>query len=77
MWNTFFDHAFDFSMAFYKFKMPLTLFASSSLVFSYLHHSKIHAATYNRLISALTTFELQPQVLIDKKKWLHSSSTLL
>jgi len=35
MWSTFFDHTFDFSMVFGKFKRPLTLFAPSFLVFSY------------------------------------------
>ena len=36
-WTTFFDYYFDFSMAFDKFKITLTLFATSLLVFSYLH----------------------------------------
>jgi len=38
MWNTFFDDAFDFSIVVDEFKRPLTLFASSSPVFSYLHN---------------------------------------
>jgi len=37
MLNTFFDHTFDFAMAFDEFKRPLILFASSLLVFSYSH----------------------------------------
>jgi len=50
MWSTFFDHTFDFSMAFDEFKRPLTLFASSFLVFSYSHHSELHAITYDKLL---------------------------
>jgi len=53
MWNTFFDHAFDFSMAFDKFKRALTLFAISLLAFSYLHHSKIDALVYDKLLRVL------------------------
>ena len=34
IWSTFFDHTFDFSMAFNEFKRPLTLFGASFLVFS-------------------------------------------
>ena len=55
MWSTFFDHTFDFYMAFSKFKRPLTLVASYFLVFSYLHHFEMHAAIYNKLLRALTT----------------------
>ena len=36
MWSTFFDHTFDFYMAFSKFKRPLTLVPSSFVVPSYL-----------------------------------------
>jgi len=49
-WSTFFDHAFDFSMTFDKFKMALTLFVTSLLVFSYLHHYKMHALAYDELL---------------------------
>jgi len=56
--STFFDHAFDFSMAFGKFKRPLTLFASSLLVFSCSHHSKMYAFKFDKLVKSLTTFEL-------------------
>jgi len=50
MWSTYFDHAFDFSMAFDELKRPLTLFAPSFLVFSYSHHSDLHATTYDKLL---------------------------
>jgi len=70
MLQTFFDHAFDFSMAFDRFKMPLTLFATSLLVFSYLHHSKIHALTFDKLLQALKASELKTRVLSGKEKWL-------
>ena len=45
-------------MAFDEFKRPLTLFALSFLVFSYSHHSEMHAPTYDKLLRALTAFEL-------------------
>ena len=45
MWNTFFDYAFDFSMAFDKFKKTITMFATSLLVFSYSHHFEMHVMT--------------------------------
>ena len=49
MWNTFFDHAFDFSRAFDEFKRPLNLFVVSVLVFSHIHHSEMYAQAYDRL----------------------------
>ena len=57
MWSTFLDHTFDFSMAFDEFKRPITLFALSFLVFSYSHHSELHAITYDKLLQALTASE--------------------
>ena len=33
LWSTFFNHAFDFYIAFDMFKMPLTIFVTSSLLF--------------------------------------------
>jgi len=57
MWSTFFYHTFDFSMAFDAFKQQLTSRASSSVVFSYSHHSEMHAITYNMLLQALTASE--------------------
>jgi len=68
-WSTFFDPAFDFSMAFDEFKRPLTLFVPSLLVFSYLHHSKMHAMTYDKLLRALAAYKLMTHVLRDKE-WL-------
>jgi len=56
-WSTFFDHTFDFSMAFDEFKRPLTLFAVSFVVFSYSPHSEMHAITYDKLLRALTAYE--------------------
>jgi len=49
VWNTFFDGAFDFSMAFDNFKRALTLFAISLLVLSYLHHFELHGLSYDKL----------------------------
>jgi len=65
MWSTFFDHIFYFSMAFSKFKRPLTYLASSFVVFSYLHHFGIHATIYDKLLRALTAFESMTRLLSD------------
>jgi len=54
MWSTFFDHSFDFSMAFDEFKRPLTFLPSFFVVFSYLNHFDMHAVTCNKLLRALT-----------------------
>jgi len=69
MWSTFFDHDFDFSMAFDEFKRVLTLFASSLLVFSYSHHFEMHATVHDKLLRALTASELTTRILRDKE-WL-------
>ena len=69
MWNNFFNHSFDFSMAFDKFKRALTLFATFLLVLSYLHHFKMHAKAHDKLLSTLTVSELTACVLRDKE-WL-------
>ena len=76
-----FDYSADFSKAFNEFKRALTLFAPSLLVFSYSHHSEMHAAMHNKLLRALTASELAARVLKDKE-WLilfkppwHSSGT--
>ena len=53
MWSIFFDHTYDFSMAFDEFKRPLTLFDLSFLVFSYSHHYEMHTTTYDKLLTAL------------------------
>ena len=50
VWSTFFDYDFDFFMAFYEFKRALTLFAPALLVFSYSHHSDMHAAMHDKLL---------------------------
>jgi len=53
-WSTFFDYDPDFSMAFDTFKMALTLFAISLLVFSYLHYFEMHAKAHDKLLQTLT-----------------------
>jgi len=70
MWSTFFDHVFDFSMAFGKFKRPLTFLALSFAVFSYLHDFEMHAVTYDKLLRALTASTSSTRVLRDMKEWL-------
>jgi len=47
-WTTFVEYDFDFSMAFDKFKRALTLFATSLLLFSYLHHFEMHAKAHDK-----------------------------
>ena len=56
-WSTFFDHTSDFSMTFDEFKRTRTLFVVSFLVFSYSHHSEMHAITHDKLLQALTASE--------------------
>ena len=50
MWSPFFHHDFNFSMAFAKFKRPLTFLASSFVVFSYLHNIEMHVVTFDKLL---------------------------
>jgi len=66
--STFFGHAFDFSMAFDKFKRPQTIFVTSLLVFSYLYYSEIHAMGFDKLLRALTASELKIRVLRNMKE---------
>jgi len=68
MRSTFFDHTFDFSMAFDEFKRPLTLLALSFVVFSYSHHRKINAIIYDMLLRALTPSKLRTRLLSDWKE---------
>ena len=67
MWSTFFDHDFDFSMAFDEFKRALTLFAPSLLVFSYSHPFEMHAKAHDKLLRALTVSELTTRILRGKE----------
>jgi len=57
MWSTFFDHTFDFSTVFGKFERPLAFLPSSFIIPSSLHHSELHAITYDKLLRALMAFE--------------------
>jgi len=65
IWSTFFDSNFDFSMAFSKFKRPLTFLASSFVVLSYLHHSEMHVVTYDKLLRALIASESKTRLMSD------------
>ena len=67
---TAFDYSADFSKAFDEFKRALTLFAPSLPVFSYSHHSEMHAAMHDKLLQVLTASELTPRVLSDDEEWL-------
>jgi len=68
LWNTFFDRAFNFSMALDKIKTTLTLFAISLLVFSYLHHFEMHGISYDKLLQASTVSKLMTQVVSDEEE---------
>ena len=57
LWTTFFDHSFDFSKAYYTIIRALTVIDVFFPVFSYIHHSRMHAGVYNRLLRALTPSE--------------------
>jgi len=70
MWNTFFDHAFNFFMAFDKLKRALTLFAIFLLVFSYLHHFKMHVKAHDKFLGALMASKLTTPVVSNEQEWL-------
>jgi len=57
IWTTFFGHSLDFSRAYDTIMRALTVIDVSFPVFSYIHHSWMHAGVYNRLLRALTTSE--------------------
>jgi len=65
MWCPFFDNGFDFSMALDKFRKPLTFFASSFVVFSFLHNFKKHGVTFGKLLGAFTTSKSRTRLLSD------------
>jgi len=54
VWSTLFDHTFDLSMAFDKFKWPQT---TCLLMLSYLHRSEMHAPASDKLLRAFTAFK--------------------
>jgi len=62
MLSIFFDHAFDFCMAFDQFKRALTFFIMILLVFFYSHHFEMHAKAHDKLLRAVTTSVLKTQL---------------
>ena len=70
MWSTFFDHTFNFSMAFDKFKRAITFFSMILLVFYYSHHFQMRTAAFDKLLQALITSKLKIRVLRDDEEWL-------
>jgi len=60
VWTTLFDHSHDFSKAYDTTTMmrALTIIDVSFQVFSYIHHSGMHARVYDKLLRALTASEL-------------------
>ena len=57
VWATFFDHSFDFSKAYDTIMKALIVIDVSFPVFSYIHHSRMHAEVYHMLLRALTASE--------------------
>jgi len=57
IWTAFFDHSFDFSKAYDTIMRALTIIDISFPVFSYIHHSRMHAGVYDRLLRALARSE--------------------
>jgi len=58
-----FDYSTDFSKAFDKFRRALTVIPGFMFMRSYLHSSQWHAPVFDKLLRALTTFELVARIL--------------
>ena len=63
MWNTFFDFSFDFSMAFSLLTRALIFFVMFIVVLSQHHACEPHAMEFDKLLHALTAYDLRAQVL--------------
>ena len=74
LWSPFFTHTSDFSLAFDVSTRTLLLFASLLYLFSYLHHSEMHAQAHDKLLRALMASELATHVLNADEEWLICSS---
>jgi len=59
IWSPLFDHSSDFSKAHDTIMRALTVIDVSFPVFSFIHHSRMHARVYDKLLRALTTSEWQ------------------
>ena len=70
VWGTFFDHVFNFSIAFDKCKRAMIFFTMILLVFSYAHPLEMNVATYDKLLRALMASELMLRVLSNDEEWL-------
>ena len=70
MLSIFFDHAFDSFTAFGMYKRALTSFASSVVVFSYLHHCEMYVIIFDKLLRVLTASESRIWLLSDMEEWL-------
>ena len=53
-----FDYSTDFSKAFNTFRGALVVIRRLMFVCSYLHSSELHAQVFDKLIRALTVFEM-------------------
>jgi len=76
IWAPLFDHSSDFSTAYNTIMRTLTLPAVSFPVFSYVHHSRMHAGVYDGLLRALTASAWYAWILA-LKEWLMLLQPLL
>jgi len=66
-WTTFFNHSYDFFMAVDKVKRILIVFGVILVISSYLLFSDLWSQEFDKLIRALTVFDLISRVL--KLRW--------
>ena len=76
LWTTFFDPSSNFSKAYDTIMRTLTITALSFPVFSYVHHSQMHAGVYDGLLRALTASAWYAWILA-LKEWLMLLQPLL
>ena len=63
MWNTIFDFSFDFSMAFSLVNRALIYFILILCMFSHCQACEPHAEEFDKLLRALSMYDLNGQVL--------------
>jgi len=67
IWNTYFDFSFDFSVVSNLLKRALPFFVMFIFMLSYSQACEPNATVFDKLLRALTTFDLMSQVL--KLSW--------
>jgi len=61
------DYSTDFSNAFDRFRRALIIMRVFIFICSYLHSSELHAQVLDKLLRALTVFELVAWILRDEE----------